>query len=163
MTASWWSAWPAPVLQCAGWETPRMPPDYRPGPVPREALDFFRAKGWKVGFDYRDVWRQEHATAFTVAKVMRADVLLDIPPGSGCRDCRGEDLSPVRPRVAPHPGSQGLVGAQVPGGSPHRRAQARSARQPPAAANHLPGQPPHRPRRRAVGARPAAPAPPTPI
>ena len=55
-----------------------MPPEYRPGPVPREALDFFRAKGWKVGFDYRDVWRKEHATAFTVAKAMRADVLLDI-------------------------------------------------------------------------------------
>ncbi|TWC35067.1 uncharacterized protein with gpF-like domain [Pseudomonas sp. SJZ079] len=46
-----------------------------PGPVPKEALDYFRAKGYKVGFDHRDVWQEEHATAFTVAKAMRLDIL----------------------------------------------------------------------------------------
>jgi hypothetical protein len=50
----------------------------RPGPPPQDALDFFRAKGWRVGFDYRDVWRDEHASAFTVAKAMQLDVLRDI-------------------------------------------------------------------------------------
>lgn len=45
---------------------------------PKEALDWFRAKGYKVGFDYRDVWRQEHSHAFTVAKAMRMDVLTSI-------------------------------------------------------------------------------------
>ena len=39
-----------------------------PGPVPREALDYFRAKDLRPGFDYRDVWGSEHAHAFTVAK-----------------------------------------------------------------------------------------------
>lgn len=46
-----------------------------PGPVPKDALDYFRAKGYQVGFDYRDVWQEEHATAFTVAKAMRLDIL----------------------------------------------------------------------------------------
>lgn len=45
---------------------------------PSEAIKFFRAKGYKVGFDWRDVEKQEHAYAFTVAKAMRNDVLQDI-------------------------------------------------------------------------------------
>jgi len=49
-----------------------------PGPVPKEALAFFRAKKLKPGFDYRDVWREEHATNFTVAKAMNLDVLNSI-------------------------------------------------------------------------------------
>ncbi len=43
--------------------------------VPREALRFFSQKKLQVGFDYRDVWREEHATAFTVAKITETDVL----------------------------------------------------------------------------------------
>jgi len=49
-----------------------------PGPPSKEALAFFKAKQLKVGFDYRDVWRQEHAKAFTVAKAMQLDLLADI-------------------------------------------------------------------------------------
>ena len=49
-----------------------------PGPVPREALDYFRAKDLRPGFDYRDVWGQEHAHAFTVAKAIQLDILDDI-------------------------------------------------------------------------------------
>lgn len=45
---------------------------------PAEAIDYFRQKGYRVGFDYRDVWRQEHQAAFTVAKAMQLDVLQDI-------------------------------------------------------------------------------------
>lgn len=45
---------------------------------PQEAIDFFRQKGYRVGFDYRDVWQQEHQAAFTVAKAMQVDLLQDI-------------------------------------------------------------------------------------
>lgn len=45
------------------------------GPPPKEAIEYFRSKGWKVGFDYQDVWNQEHAFAFTAAKAMTVDVL----------------------------------------------------------------------------------------
>lgn len=46
-----------------------------PGPPPREALAFFEAKGYRIGFDYRDVWKEEHNVAFTVAKAMELQVL----------------------------------------------------------------------------------------
>lgn len=45
---------------------------------PEEAVAFFRAKGFQIGFDWRDVWGEEHARAFTVAKAMRLDILADI-------------------------------------------------------------------------------------
>jgi hypothetical protein len=55
-----------------------MKPDYTTGPVPKEAVDYFRSKGWKVGFDHQDVWKEEHAIAFTVAKATEMDVLESI-------------------------------------------------------------------------------------
>ena len=45
---------------------------------PAEAVRFFESKGYAVGFDWRDIWQQEHARAFTVAKATRLDVLQDI-------------------------------------------------------------------------------------
>jgi hypothetical protein len=53
-------------------------PDYVAPPPPKEALAYFKAKKLKTGFNYRDVWREEHATAFTVAKAMKLDVLTTI-------------------------------------------------------------------------------------
>ena len=49
-----------------------------PGPVPKEAIKYLKAKKLKPGFSYLDVWGEEHQTAFTVAKVMRADILNDV-------------------------------------------------------------------------------------
>lgn len=49
-----------------------------PGLPPADAIRFFREKGLKPSFDYRDTWRQEHAVAFTVAKAATVDVLQDI-------------------------------------------------------------------------------------
>ena len=57
--------------------TPKPGFTFTPTP-PKEALEFFRNKGFKIGFDFRDVWREEHATAFTVAKAMSIDVLESI-------------------------------------------------------------------------------------
>lgn len=48
------------------------------GMAPQEAVDFLRQKGFKIGFDHREVWRQEHQAAFTVAKAMQIDLLEDI-------------------------------------------------------------------------------------
>lgn len=45
---------------------------------PVEAIAFFRSKGWEIAFDWRDVWQEEHARAFTVAKAMSRDLLEDI-------------------------------------------------------------------------------------
>ena len=38
---------------------------------PEEAIAFFRRKGFRIGFDHRDVWQAEHQAAFTVAKAMQ--------------------------------------------------------------------------------------------
>lgn len=54
-------------------------PDIQLKPLPAaEAVAYFRQKGYRVGFDYRDVERQEHQAAFTVAKAMQIDLLQDI-------------------------------------------------------------------------------------
>lgn len=55
--------------------------NFKAGPVPRDALAYFRAKDLRVGFDHRDVWGQEHAHAFTVAKAMKMDILDDVRAG----------------------------------------------------------------------------------
>jgi len=46
--------------------------------IPKVALDYIKNKNLKVGFSYKDVWNEEHATAFTVAKAMQIDVLSDL-------------------------------------------------------------------------------------
>jgi len=46
--------------------------------APAETIRFFESKGYKVGFAWQDVWQEEHARAFTVAKAMRLDILEDI-------------------------------------------------------------------------------------
>ena len=57
---------------------PGLPQVHSPSPAPKEALEYFRFRGLRVGFDYRDVWQEEHALAFTVAKAMETDLLQDI-------------------------------------------------------------------------------------
>lgn len=70
------------------------------GPVPKEALRYFKQKGVKPGFSYLDVWKQEHAKAFTVAKLMEKD-LLDKVRGSikGALE-RGESFQTWQGKVA---------------------------------------------------------------
>lgn len=46
--------------------------------VSKEALAWFKRKGIEPGFDYRDVWKEEHANAFTVAKMLNADLLTEV-------------------------------------------------------------------------------------
>lgn len=69
---------------------------------PKEAVEFFQKKGYKIGFDWRDVEKAEHASAFTVAKVMRNDILQDIRTGVDKAIAEGitfetfsKDLTPV--------------------------------------------------------------------
>lgn len=49
------------------------------GPMPPEkAVKWFKSKGYALGFDWRDIWQEEHAIAFTVAKAASIDLLQDI-------------------------------------------------------------------------------------
>ncbi len=46
--------------------------------TPEDAIEYFRRKGFQVGFAWQDVWQEQHAAAFTVAKAMTLDLLEDI-------------------------------------------------------------------------------------
>lgn len=44
---------------------------------PEQAIQFLEGKGYRVGFAWQDVWQEEHALAFTVAKMTSVDLLQD--------------------------------------------------------------------------------------
>lgn len=48
------------------------------GLAPEKAIEYFEAKGYAITWDWRELWQEAQARAFTVAKVMRADILVDI-------------------------------------------------------------------------------------
>ncbi len=48
------------------------------GLPPEEAIKFFESKGYQIGWRWQDVWAEAHARAFTVAGIMKVDVLQDI-------------------------------------------------------------------------------------
>jgi SPP1 gp7 family putative phage head morphogenesis protein len=54
---------------------------YAFGLKPEEAIKYFQAKGYAITWDWKELWQDAHARAFTVAKVMRMDVLQDMHDG----------------------------------------------------------------------------------
>ena len=46
--------------------------------VPKIALDYIKNKKLTPAFSYKDVWHEEHAAGFTVAKALQLDVLSDL-------------------------------------------------------------------------------------
>ena len=122
-----------------------MPEAATAGPVPREALAYIDGKDLRVGFDYRDVWLDEHAHAFTVAKVTRLDLLDDLKQGIRDALAQGKTLRQFADELRPTLQKKGWWGIkemidpatgelrQVQLGSPRRlqtiyRANLRSAR-----------------------------------
>ncbi|OGI31332.1 MAG: phage head morphogenesis protein [Candidatus Melainabacteria bacterium RIFOXYA12_FULL_32_12] len=45
---------------------------------PERAIKFLKDKGFEFSWDWYDVWQDAHKKSFTVAKVMREDILTDI-------------------------------------------------------------------------------------
>lgn len=73
---------------------------FKPLP-PKEAIEFFRSKGYKIGFGWEDVWQQEHQAAFTVAKVMQLDILRDIRGGIDSALVDGTTFEDFRKNLKP--------------------------------------------------------------
>lgn len=48
---------------------------------PEKAVAYFRRKGRRVSFDWHSMWKEAHATAFTVANCAKMDVLRDLQLG----------------------------------------------------------------------------------
>lgn len=66
--------------------------EFKRGPIPKEALRWFKAKGLKPSFNWDQVWQEEHAYAFTVAKVMEKDLLQSIKDSLAVALEEGEDF-----------------------------------------------------------------------
>ena len=79
---------------------------------PEEAIAFFRQKGFRIGFDYRDVWQQEHQAAFTVAKAMHIDILKDIREFVDQAIADGTTLATFQKQLMPRLQARGWWGKQ---------------------------------------------------
>lgn len=79
---------------------------------PAEAIAFFRQKGYRIGFDYRDVWQQEHQASFTVAKAMQVDLLAEIRAGIDAALADGTTFETFRQALTPRLVARGWWGRQ---------------------------------------------------
>ncbi|SLM64491.1 phage head morphogenesis protein [Dickeya aquatica] len=74
---------------------------YAIGLKPEEAIRYFESKGYTIGFNWHDVEARTHATAFTVAGILKQDVLEDIRGGLNHALANGETLEQFRRRLTP--------------------------------------------------------------
>ena len=73
----------------------------RPSMVPQGALSYIKQKKLTPAFSYKDVWNEEHATGFTVAKAMQTDVLFDMKTAVEKAIENGETFDSFRKNLAP--------------------------------------------------------------
>lgn len=84
--------------------------------APRDALEYFRSKGYAPAlqrFDYRDLWQQEHARSFVVAKAMQDDILTLIRERLDTALADGQTLEQFRTDLAPALKSAGWWGKAI--------------------------------------------------
>lgn len=79
---------------------------------PEEAVRHFRAKGYHVGFDWRDTAAAQHLKSFTVAKAMRLDVLEGIRTEVDRAIADGTTLREFKANLEPFLRSKGWWGRQ---------------------------------------------------
>ncbi|MZI89709.1 phage head morphogenesis protein [Dickeya dianthicola] len=83
---------------------------YAIGLKPEEAIRYFESKGYAIGFNWHDVEARTHATAFTVAGILKQDVLEDIRGGLNQALTNGETLEQFRRRLTPILEQKGWLG-----------------------------------------------------
>ena len=54
---------------------------YAIGLKPAQAIEYFQSKGYTIGFNWHEVEARAHATSFTVAGILRQDILQDVRAG----------------------------------------------------------------------------------
>lgn len=83
-----------------------------PGPVPDEAVDYIRGKDLRVGFSYQDVWGAEHAHGFSVAKIMKLDLLGDVQESLAQAAEQGRPFRDWAKRIRPEMEKRGWWGVK---------------------------------------------------
>lgn len=68
---------------------------------PKEAIDWFRRKGWVFAFDWEEIWASENVAAFTVAKIMSRDLLEDVRAAVDSAIANGESLGTFAKNLRP--------------------------------------------------------------
>ncbi len=79
---------------------------------PAEAVAYFRSKGLAASFAWEDVWQEEHAKAFTVAKAMQREILEDIRAALDTALAEGRTLDQFRDELTPILQARGWWGRQ---------------------------------------------------
>ncbi|RPH42091.1 MAG: hypothetical protein EHM87_17820 [Burkholderiales bacterium] len=68
----------------------------------KEQLDYFRQKGYAISPNgWKDLWKDAHAKAFTVARVTQADVLVDIRKAADKAMAEGLSLDQFKKNLIP--------------------------------------------------------------
>lgn len=78
--------------------------------APEEAIKYFESKGYAIGFNWHDVQTVAHARAFTVAGVMKLDVLQDIRGGLQSALDNGDTYQEFVKNLQPLLESKGWIG-----------------------------------------------------
>lgn len=86
---------------------------YAFGLPPEKAIEYFRAKGYKIGWDWHETLNAAHARAFTVAKVMQVDILQDIRAALDKALVDGSTLAQFKKELIPTLKSKGWWGEIV--------------------------------------------------
>ncbi|AXE33111.1 phage minor head protein [Chromobacterium phragmitis] len=74
---------------------------YAIGLPPEEAISYFESKGYAIGFKWQEVWAEAHARSFTVAGVLKLDVLTDVREALLQALQHGETLADFQNRLQP--------------------------------------------------------------
>lgn len=86
---------------------------------PQEAIDYLKAKGYKITFSWRDMQAEAHRRAFTLAKVTAMDVLRDVRGMLGKALTDGDALRTFQKNITPRLAAKGWMGrkqVQLPDG-----------------------------------------------
>lgn len=82
---------------------------------PEKALEYFRGKenAKDKGWNWQEVWQEEHAKTFTVAKCVKADILQDLRTALDQAMAKGETFEQFRKNLEPTLKAKGWWGKQI--------------------------------------------------
>ena len=83
------------------------------GLVDKAAFEHFKAKKILPGFSHYDVWLYQHSLAFTVAKMMDADMLAEVKDAIESAQKNGTAFADFKKRLKPYLMAKGWWGEQI--------------------------------------------------